>query len=103
MKKIILSLLLFISFVAKAQVYNNEWIDYSKTYYKFKVGSTGLYRLSQSVLASAGLANTPVEYLQLWRNGAQVPLYTTIPSGQLTASDYIEFWAERNDGKPDKQ
>src|SRR5690242_16331220 len=86
-----------------AQQYNNEWIDYSKTYYKFKVGKTGLYRIPQSVLSSSGMASTPAEYFQLWRNGKQVPIYTSVPAGSLSASDYIEFWGVMNDGKPDKE
>lgn len=85
-----------------AQVYNNEWIDYSKTYYKFKVGKTGLHRINHSVLSAAGLGATPAEHFQLWRNGVEVPIYTSVFSGSLSASDYIEFWGEMNDGKPDK-
>jgi len=42
-----------------AQAFNNEWIDYNKTYYKFKVGSTGLYRISQTALVSIGLGSIP--------------------------------------------
>jgi hypothetical protein len=103
MKKLLLGLLLISGFIAKAQVYNNEWIDYSKTYYKFKVGRTGLYRISQSVLASAGLGSTPAEYFQLWRNGQQIPVYTSVATGSLTASDYIEFWGQMNDGKSDRE
>src|ERR1044072_5709053 len=103
MKKIVLGLLLIWGFMAKAQVYNNEWIDYSKTYYKFKVGKTGLFRIAQSVLSSAGLGSTPAEYFQLWRNGKQIPIYTSISTGPFSASDYIEFWGEMNDGKPDKE
>src|SRR5436305_15280642 len=102
MKKIILGVLLLSSCILKAQVYNNEWIDYSKTYYKFKIGVTGLYRIQQSLLASAGMGSTPSEYFQLWRNGTQVHLYITTASGQLSNSEYIEWWAEANDGKPDK-
>ena len=86
----------------KAQVYNNEWIDYNKTYYKFKLGATGLYRISQAALTSIGLDNTPAENFQLWRNGREIALYTSVPSGILGGSDYIEFWGEMNDGKPDK-
>ena len=84
-----------------AQSYNNEWIDYSKTYYKFKVGATGLYRIPQSVLASAGMAGVPVQNFQLFRNGQEVPIYTTAASGVLGSSDYIEFWGVMNDGSPD--
>ena len=103
MKKLLLGLLLITGFIAKAQVYNNEWIDYSKTYYKFKVGKTGLYRISQSVLSSSGLGSTPAEYFQLWRNGKQIPIYTSVATGSLSGSDYIEFWGEMNDGKPDRE
>lgn len=103
MKKLLLGFLLITGLIAKAQVYNNEWIDYSKTYYKFKVGKTGLYRISQSVLSSSGLSATPAEYFQLWRNGRQIPIYTSVAAGSLSASDYIEFWGEMNDGKPDRE
>ncbi|MGZ3938532.1 MAG: putative type IX secretion system sortase PorU2, partial [Flavisolibacter sp.] len=103
MKKLLLGLLLMTGFIAKAQVYNNEWIDYSKTYYKFKVGKTGLYRISQSVLSAAGLGSTSADNFQLWRNGKQIPIYTSVATGSLSASDYIEFWGEMNDGRPDKE
>ena len=82
--------------------YNNEWIDYSKTYYKFKVGKTGLYRINQQTLASSLLGNIPAEQFQLWRNGVQIPIYTSVATGTIPANGYIEFWGERNDGKPDK-
>jgi hypothetical protein len=86
----------------KAQPYNNEWIDFSKTYYKFKVGADGLYRIPQSVIAAAGLGTTPVQNFQLFRNGQEVPVYTSVASGVLGAADYIEFWGHANDGGPDK-
>ncbi|MGC4036761.1 MAG: C25 family cysteine peptidase [Chitinophagaceae bacterium] len=101
MKRILLVLLIAMGLYAQAQVYNNEWIDYSKTYYKFKVATTGLYRIPQSVLSGAGLGAVPAEQFQLWRNGQQIPIYTSVPTGALGGSDYIEFWGEMNDGKPD--
>ena len=103
-KFLTICVLLFAVVYVNAQAYNNEWIDYSKTYYKLKVGSDGLYRINQSALASfqVGLGNIPCEQFQLWRNGVQIPLYTSAPSGVLPANGYIEFWGKRNDGKPDK-
>jgi Peptidase family C25 len=81
---------------------NNSWIDYSKTYYKFKLGKDTLCRIPQPVLASAGLGSTPAQNFQLWRNGKEVRIYTSVASGPLGAADYIEFWGEMNDGKADK-
>src|SRR6202012_1418713 len=91
MKKILLAFFLLLSSVAHAQL-NNSWIDYSKTYYKFKLGQTGLYRINESVLSAAGLASIPAEQFQLWRNGKQIRIYTSVPTGIMGGSDYIEFW-----------
>lgn len=101
MKRILLLLLIAFALTTKAQVYNNEWIDYNKTYYKFKVGATGLYRISQATLASLGLGSTNADHFQLWRNGRQIHVYTSVQNAPLGSSDYIEFWGEMNDGKPD--
>ncbi|HEX7903233.1 MAG TPA: C25 family cysteine peptidase [Chitinophagaceae bacterium] len=101
MKRILLFLFILTSLTAQSQQFNNEWIDYSKTYYKFKVGATGVYRITQPSLATIGLGSSPAESFQLWRNGKQIPIYTTVQTGAMGASDYIEFWGERNDGRPD--
>lgn len=105
MKKAILTLSFCLSLLASfSQTYNNEWIDYSKTYYKFRLGgSEGLVRIPQSTLTTVGLGSAPAEQFQLWRNGKQVALYTSVPTGPLGLSGYIEFWGVPNDGKPDKQ
>ncbi|HEV8287088.1 MAG TPA: C25 family cysteine peptidase, partial [Chitinophagaceae bacterium] len=103
MKRILLLLLVCAGLLTKAQVYNNEWIDYSKTYYKFKVGTNGLYRIPLATLNSVGLGTTSAENFQLWRNGKEIPIYTSVSTGPLGGSDYIEFWGEMNDGKPDNQ
>ncbi len=95
---VIISLLVLTSFAQ----FNNSWIDYSKTYYKFKVASDGLCRINQLALVNIGLANTAAETFQLWRNGKQVRIYTSIPTGIFGANDFIEFWGEMNDGRPDK-
>lgn len=97
-----------------AQSIHNTWIDYSKTYYKFKVGpfgadltnypiTSGPVRITQSALATAGLGGIPFEQLQLWHNGVEVPIYTSAASGVPSATDYIEFWGEIADGKLDNE
>ena len=101
MKRILFLLSIAFTLSAGAQVFNNEWIDYNKTYYKFKVATTGLYRISQSSLLSIGINNVNADQFQLWRNGQQIPLYTSVQGAPLGATDFIEFWGEMNDGKPD--
>ncbi len=102
MKRIFTIFFLMMSVGVFAQTYNNEWIDFSKTYYKFKLAADGLYRIPQSVLAGAGLGNTPVQNFQLFYDGKEVPIYTSIPNGIMNSGDYIEFWGQMNDGKMDR-
>src|SRR5690606_6668351 len=99
MKKTLLAFLLYAFIVpCMAQTYNNEWISYTKPYYKFKVGANGIYRITQSALEAPGLNNTQAQHFQLWHNGEEVPLYTSVAAGLFTASDYIEFYGLMNDG-----
>ncbi len=87
MKKLaVIVLLSFISGIAIGQSYYNEWIDYNKTYYKFKIGSTGLYRITPAELNSISLGNEAAQNFQLWRNGKEVALYTSVTSGALGAN-----------------
>ena len=101
MRKIFIAILIFTTVASNAQI-NNSWIDYNRTYYKFKVGKSGLCRINQAALVAAGLGNTPAEYFQLWRNGEEVRLFTSVASGPFSSNDYIEFWGKMNDGVPDK-
>lgn len=101
MRKIFIIIILLFAAKLMAQPISNEWIDYTKTYYKFKVGKTGLYRIRQVDLPTA-LQSTNANQFQLWRNGKQVVLYTSVSNATLSSSDYIEFWGERNDGATDK-
>src|SRR3954466_3711522 len=106
MKKFFYLVILFCyAYSANAQAFQNEWIDYNKTYFKFKIGPfgydivgapfrRGLVRITQPTLASAGLGNIPAEQFQLWRDGEEVCIYVSKTSGILSPSDYIEFIAE---------
>ncbi|WP_290711014.1 C25 family cysteine peptidase [Flavihumibacter sp. CACIAM 22H1] len=99
---IMLLVVLATAFSAAAQPYNNEWIDFSKTYYKFKVGADGLYRIPAATLQANGLNNIPAEQFRLFRNGKEVPLFTSVPTGLMPADGYIEFWGLANDGETDR-
>ena len=88
-------------FISTAQVYNNEWIDYNKTYYKFKIGTTGLYRITQATLIQLAwemLQQRPFSYGETGNRFHYIRQCLPDHSG---SSDYIEFWGEMNDGKPD--
>ena len=110
-KLLILSIVGFYSITVFSQTFKNEWIDHSKTYHKFKVhfglGANSqpiknrLVRINQPALVTAGLQNIPAENFKLFRNGTEIPIYTSLASGIFSAIDYIEFWGEINDGKLD--
>lgn len=102
MKKLFTIILLLYGLGSFAQGFNNEWIDYTKTYYKFKTNRTGVFRIPQTTLAGLGWSAIPAQQFKMWRNGQEVALYTSVASGVLPASGYIEFWGQANDGKPDK-
>jgi hypothetical protein len=63
--KILLPLFLSLPFVTNAQMtigrdslFGNEWIDYSKTYFRIPVSADGIYRLSTATLTAAGVPNS---------------------------------------------
>lgn len=101
MKRLLPFLLFFMSLSVAGQ-YNNEWIRNAQTYYKFKILNKGLYRIPKAALEAAGIGNTGAEFFELWKNGKQIPIYTSSSAGPLASDGYIEFWGEGNDGKIDK-
>jgi hypothetical protein len=97
-----LLLLFFCHATGMAQL-NNSWIDYGKTYFSFRIAKDSLIRIGQPALANLGLASVNADHFQLWRNGEQVRIFTSVAGVALGPSDYIEFYGERNDGRPDNQ
>jgi hypothetical protein len=82
----------------------NEWINYSQTYYRVKVVQNGIYRLSYNDLQGAGMNVTSLNptHLQMFFRGSEIPIY--VSSGgksSFSASDYIEFYGQGNDGALD--
>jgi hypothetical protein len=103
MKKILTVYLIICAFAGNAQPLNNAWINYNRTYYKFSVVKDVITRIPQSALVAAGLGSVNADHFQLWRNGEQVRLFTSVNNAPLGASDFIEFWGQMNDGMPDKE
>src|SRR6478736_5938224 len=97
-------LLLFIS--APLSVFGqfpNEWINFSQPYFKIPVTKDGIYRLRYTDLQTAGFpVNSDPRFIQLFHRGMEQSIYV---KGQgdavFNASDYIEFYGQKNDGTLD--
>ncbi len=93
-----------LAFTLKAQLYDNEWIDFSKKYYKFKIGKSGFYRIDSLALAKSGInvATLNPKNLQLFIKGQEIPVYIKGEADNMfNDTDYVEFFAEKNDGRFD--
>ncbi|OWY19782.1 hypothetical protein C7N43_11345 [Sphingobacteriales bacterium UPWRP_1] len=104
MKRLLLLFVLCWSYSALlwAQPYGNEWINYSKTYYKFKVAQDGIIRIPYSTLSGAGLTGLSGSGFKVFFKGQELPVYVTT-NGTLGTTDYIEFYGTKNDGQLDSR
>ncbi len=105
MKKKLL-LLVFCLFIKPvfSQLYENSWINYNQDYFKIKIVRDGIYRISTQALNFAGLTTTGIDprKLQLYHNGVEQFIYVEGENdGILDASDFIEFYGQKNDGSLD--
>jgi hypothetical protein len=103
--RLLLSAIVALSFTgaaAQTVLYGNEWIDYSKSYLKFKVARPGMYRISRAALSSAGVpASVTGSNFMLFRDGKEQPLY--LSADAMSPTDYIEFWGTGADGSLDRE
>lgn len=105
MKKIVLlyTVLFLTSFAAFAQ---NEWIDYSKTYYKLLTNTDGIYRISYTTLSASGLTMSSLDprTIRVYHRGVEVAVFVSgQEDGRFDQQDYIEVIGERNDGDADRE
>ena len=100
---LLFTLFFFISSYSHAQNLGNEWINYNQTYFKIKITQKGIYQLSFQELKSAGFPiNINPEKIQLFRSGKEQAIYIKGEEDKiLNESDFIEFYAEGNDGTLD--
>ncbi|MEX1192582.1 MAG: C25 family cysteine peptidase [Brumimicrobium sp.] len=100
LKPLCLYLLLLPSLVF-GQQYGNEWIDYGQQYYKISITSDGIYRVSYQALIDANIPadNINPNRFQIFGKEREVPLYVNDGGdNSFDSGDYIEFYAESNDG-----
>ena len=112
MKKTLLSLFVLVLFarLVPAQIingqdtlYGNEWIRFDQSYFKIPIATDGMYRLTHQALSDAGvpLPQFTGAQLQIFHNGEEIPLFVST-NGALTASDFIEFYGQKNTSELDR-
>ncbi|RLD64401.1 MAG: hypothetical protein DRI84_08695, partial [Bacteroidetes bacterium] len=105
MIKKVFSILIFGVFMISsihAQNLGNEWINYSQKYYAFKVTDDGIYRITYASLLNAGVPLSSIsnpKNMQIFGRGEEQFIYVhNESSGVFTSNDYIEFYAQKNNG-----
>lgn len=108
MRKLLLITFLLQSAFAFSQPYGNEWVNANQPHFKFKIVSEGVYRINQQVLNDALLAqgfnlNTidPRNFQVFARGEEQFIHVEGEQDGNFDVDDFIEFYAEPNDGRFD--
>lgn len=102
MNKCLFYLLLLIlpSFIW-GQQYGNEWINYGQKYYKFAVLEDGVHRISYQSMLTAGVPVNTISpnQFQVFGKERELPLFVEDGGdNSFDNGDYIEFYAESNDG-----
>ncbi|HOH83011.1 MAG TPA: C25 family cysteine peptidase [Bacteroidales bacterium] len=105
MKRLLSVLFLFsLCLPAFAQPYGNEWINYSQSYYKVYIHENGVYRIDYNTLLSNGfpLGSVNPRNIQVFNKGIEQYIYIKGENDNIfNPGDYIEFYAEKNDGTLD--
>ena len=99
--RLLSGLFLLISFGLQAQSLGNEWINYSQKYYKVKISTDGVYRISWTALSAAipELSGTDPRNLQIFARGEEQFIHIEGESdGTWNDGDFVEFFGRRNDG-----
>lgn len=100
----IITFLFFLTSKLAAQNYGNEWINYSQKYYKINIPKTGLYKIDYTALVNSGIPITSInpKSFQLFIKGEEQYINISGESDNVfNTSDYIEFFAKKNDGQFD--
>jgi len=84
----------------------NSWIQYggASRYYTIKIPATGIYHLDHAVLVAAGIDPSTIDprNFQIFGWEKEVPIYISGAQDlSFDPGDYIEFYAEANDGRND--
>ncbi len=84
--------------------FTNSWINFTQQYFKIPVAQNGIYRLTYANLQAAGFPVNSVDprFIQLFHRGQEQSIYVRgQKDGVFNATDYIEFYGQKNDGALD--
>ncbi len=81
----------------------NDWIDYNQRYFKIPIAQDGLYQISASQLASAGIPITSIapERFQIFRRGQELAIKVDKSASNVVTA--ISFYGMKNDGTGDTE
>lgn len=86
--------------------YGNYWIANGQSYFSFKIGKEGIYRINPGVLTSKGVVLSSINptHFQLFKNGKEQLIFVAGESdNRFDADDFIEFYATPNDGSQETE
>ena len=102
MNKLLLTfIIVLLALGANAQTYGNEWVDYTKSHFKIKIGEEGIYRLTYDNLNNVGFPVSSIDprRIQLYHRGIEVAIFVNGENDAVfNTTDYIDFYGQANDG-----
>lgn len=88
-----------------SQNYGNEWINYNQKYYNFKIVNSGIQRIYYNTINNAlsttgdNISTINTANFQVFGREKEIPLFIEDGGdGVFNSGDYIEFYAQKNDG-----
>ncbi len=102
---LLFTLLLSASMTGKSQNYGNEWINYEQQYFAIPIHQQGVFRIEYNALINAGVpvGSFDPRSFQIFARGEEQPLFVKNENtGLFNPGDFIEFYADKNDGWFDK-
>lgn len=101
MKQLITIISIFLALQLLGQNYGNQWIDYSRQHYKLPILQSGVHRITFETMQAAGIPVSTISAneFRLFGRDKEIPVRVfDNGNNQLDPGEYIEFFAERNDG-----
>ena len=94
-KQFVIAISLLFAVIMQGQIDARAWLDdqYTQEWYTFDVVDKGMYRVTYQDFDTAEIDMSQIiaANLMLYRNGKEVPIYTST-SGLMGVNDFIEFF-----------